>query len=127
MPIRSRLIAGEMGAALAVLAVYVLVLLAPLHQAAGLQGDLARLGYESHLSWSVCTSVAQDEGETEVPASKCPLSGPGKFKLIHLPTDAEALAPGPSLLSIVRPWQFDRAEGLHGGHPGQPRAPPALA
>ena len=44
MPIRSRHIAREMGTALAVLAVYVLVLLAPLHQAAGLQRDLSQLG-----------------------------------------------------------------------------------
>ncbi|MGV8921480.1 MAG: hypothetical protein ACOH2R_27520, partial [Pseudomonas sp.] len=45
MPFRSRNIAREMVAAIAVMAIYIFVLLAPLHQSAGLQRDLDdRLG-----------------------------------------------------------------------------------
>lgn len=40
----------EIGTALAVLSLYVLTLLLPLHQAAGLQNDLARLGFEQSVS-----------------------------------------------------------------------------
>jgi hypothetical protein len=65
MPFRSRSVGRELSAALAVLAIYALVLLAPLHQAAGLQQDLAERGYGSADSWSVCTAVTPD-GQSEL-------------------------------------------------------------
>lgn len=53
MPFRIRTILREAATAVAVLALYVLVLLAPLHQAAGLQRDLNALGYTSLDTWSI--------------------------------------------------------------------------
>ena len=127
MPIRMRQIAGEFGAAIAVLALYMLVLLAPLHQAAGMQRELARLGFESSVSWSVCTSVAE-RGDTDTPtAAKCPLAGVGKSQFVAvLPPFAQApllrtaepihyAANAP--VSLIRPME----------HPGQPRGPPETA
>ena len=64
MPFRGRNMTRELGAAFAVLALYVLVLLAPLHQAAGLQRDLAALGHPAWDQFSICTSLSRaDPGE----------------------------------------------------------------
>jgi len=129
MSIRPRHIARETGTALAVLAVYVLVLLAPLHQAAGLQRDLSQIGYESQWSWSVCTSVSQ-AGDPDTPtAIKCPLASAGKFDVAILPPpgglpfewigrgtgSAKPAAYAPDLLVALASL------------PGRPRGPPALA
>ena len=127
MPIRMRHIARELGAAFAVLALYMLVLLAPLHQSAGLQRDLALLGYESSLSWSVCTSVADPTGNPETPlAAKCPVAGVAKFELAVLPPPDKLAAP--ALVSV--PVRYSALENLKAQAqphaPGQPRAPPSL-
>lgn len=129
MPIRMRQIAGELGAATAVLALYLLVLLAPLHQAAGMQRELALLGFESSVSWSVCTSVAEaGRGDRETPtAAKCPLAGIGKSQFAAvLPPVAQAPLPradepvryaADARVRLWRPME----------HPGQPRGPPETA
>lgn len=130
MPVRMRQIGREMGAAVAVLALYMLVLLAPLHQSAGMQRQLALLGFESSQSWSVCTSLAAPgQGDSDAPtAAKCPLTGVGK-------TQFTALPPSPA---TVPPF-FPRTVPLHYeadiGHavlrrleqPGRPRGPPVAA
>ncbi|MGV3575360.1 MAG: hypothetical protein ACO1O4_09525 [Devosia sp.] len=129
MPNRMRQVGREVGAAVAVLALYMLVLLAPLHQSAGLQRELARLGFESSASWSVCTSVANPtQGDTGTPtAAKCPVTGVGKSQFAAvLPPVAQ-----PPLLRHAQPVQFEA--NAHSGptkpmeHPGQPRGPPRPA
>lgn len=129
MPNRMRQIGREVGAAIAVLALYMLVLLAPLHQSAGLQRELARLGFESSASWSVCTSVTNpSRGDSDTPtAAKCPLTGAGKSQFVAvLPPVAH-----PPLLRNADPVQFEAH--AHSGparpmeHPGQPRGPPRAA
>ncbi|MCR6636809.1 hypothetical protein [Devosia sp.] len=129
MPNRMRQIGREVGAAIAVLALYMLVLLAPLHQSSGLQRELARLGFESSVSWSVCTSVANPvRGDSETPtAAKCPLTGAGKTQFVAvLPPLAQ-----PPLVRDADPVQFQA--NAHSGlakpmeHPGQPRGPPRAA
>ncbi len=129
MPNRMRQIASEVGAAVAVLALYMLVLLAPLHQSAGLQRELARLGFESSVSWSVCTSVADPgRGDSETPtAAKCPLTGVGKSQFAAiLPPMAQ-----PPMLRSAEPVRHEAR--IQSGqltpieHPGQPRAPPRAA
>lgn len=85
MPFRNRNIARETAAAFAVMAIYILVLLAPLHQSAGQQRDLARLGYTSLDSWSVCSSLAPQNENGKPPAVvKCAASGIGKNELAVL-------------------------------------------
>ncbi|WP_092420283.1 hypothetical protein [Devosia crocina] len=118
---------GEIGAAFAVLALYVLVLLAPLHQAAGLQRDLAVLGYESQLSWSVCTSVSEP-GETDRPAAiKCPLASAGKTELAVAPDGAVPIAVRQDSLAVAYGQKGSVLADHAGGRPGQPRGPPHAA
>ncbi|MCP8883281.1 hypothetical protein NIM87_07205 [Devosia sp. XJ19-1] len=120
------IMARETGIALALLAVYVLTLLLPLHQAAGLQRDFNALGFSTLDSWSVCQSLAQDEnGEPrEAAALSCPATGIAKHQLagvlppvltIPVPTAADAI--GYASVSLgVQPILPD--------HVGQSRAPP---
>jgi hypothetical protein len=127
MPTRMHQIAREMGAAFAVLAIYMLVLLAPLHQMGGLQRDLARLGYESSASWSVCTSVENKSADETPLAAKCPVSGVAKFALGGAPLDGAALAPLRDAVAVVYAGDWGAGLWRVAGHPGQPRAPPAFA
>lgn len=85
----------EIGTAVAVLSLYLLVLLAPLHQAAGLQRDLDALGYASLDLWPICQPLSVD-GTQELPdVAKCPVAGIGKHELIPLtPASIDLAAPG---------------------------------
>lgn len=128
MPIRLSQMTRDCGAAIAVLAIYMLVLLAPMHQMAGLQRVLAPLGFESSLSWSVCTSVADQTDDSGTPlAAKCPLAGVGKFEPGTLPPSAHPVLPE----SVALVASFEEASSLlarfEAGTPGQPRAPPVRA
>ncbi|MCW5722808.1 MAG: hypothetical protein KIS86_16860 [Devosia sp.] len=116
----------ELGATLAVLALYVLVLLAPLHQAAGLQRDLAGLGYETISAWSVCESLASAESDDPLAATavKCPAAGLSK------PTFAAPPSPGlPAAIAqttgVAAPrWSEAPHRWRLPPHVGQSRAPP---
>ena len=116
----------ETGIALAVLAIYVLTLLMPLHQAAALQRDLNAQGFATLDSWSVCQPLAQDENGAPIEASalKCPATGIAKHQLaavlppvlvIEPPTTADAVHFAQSLAPLT-PILPD--------HVGQSRAPP---
>lgn len=127
MPFRSRSIAREVGTAVAVLAIYLLVLLLPLHQAAGLQRDLGKIGYVT-TAWSICTPIAQtgDGGNTPT-AVKCPAAGIAKFELA-------SVVPAPAEIGIIRVAAAVAYPGFAGigpsarpNHFGQPRAPPVMA
>lgn len=128
MPFRNRTIAREMGAAFAVLAIYVLTLLAPLHQAAGLQRDLASIGFATDSGWSICAPLAEDkDGNKTTVAVKCAASGIAKNELA-------AVEPSVLHVGIVRigeviayaPRPAPEAFALP-AHIGQARAPPATA
>ena len=126
MPLQMKRKTRELGTALAVLAIYVLTLLAPLHQAAGLQRDLGKLGYETIGVWSICTSLAQQNDESGSTGVKCAASGIGK-------NDIAAVAPASIDIEMVRvgadiaftPLSASRPLALP-LHVGQPRAPPVL-
>lgn len=128
MPFRSRSIAREISSAIAVLAVYVLVLLAPLHQAAGLQNDLAELGYAGPSTWSICAAaLPSDGGDNPSAKIKCAAAGIGKQELA-------ATEPGSvELDSIVRvgvgatyPDNPAPQRPVVAPHIGQARAPPVM-
>ena len=115
----------EIGTALAVLAIYVLTLLLPLHQAAGLQRDLAQLGFGTTGNWSICATPAHDEGGPSTLPIKCPAAGIGKYEFAALPPPAvDIVAPvavalaGHPAADLV--WPARRHD-----HFGQSRAPPA--
>jgi len=119
----------EVGTAIAVLSLYLLTVLLPLHQAAGLQNDLAQLGFETIGSWSICEDGgAAGKGDQQAPtALKCPAAGIAKH---------EFAAILPVILGVVPP---DSSGPFHASDPagpefigrpahiGQSRAPPAAA
>ena len=116
-----------MATACAVLAIYLLTLLLPLHQAAGLQRDLSRIGFTT-IGWSICTPIAQDNSNGGTPtAVKCPAAGVAKFEFAAIVPPAIALA----LIRIGEPVDYAASPG--GGalathlHSSQPRAPPVTA
>jgi hypothetical protein len=119
-------IGREIGSALAVLAIYVLTLLFPLHQASALQRDLGRIGYETIGAWSVCAPHEADRGGDPLhPAlAKCPAAGIGKNDLAILPPVPVAIVPpaGPAL--VLRPEAGIVPPLGMPDHVGQPRAPP---
>jgi hypothetical protein len=116
----------EIGIAVAVLALYVLTLLLPLHQAAGLQRDLDALGFAPLDSWSVCSSLVQDgEGDpADAAALTCPAVGVGKQQMAATLPPALTLEP-PSIAIAVRYAPAQRALfNVPTAHVGQSRAPP---
>jgi len=128
MPIRRGQIGRDVGAAIAVLAAYLLVLLAPLHQMAGLQRDLARLGYETLTSWTICiTPVLDEDGNPDTPtAAKCPVAGVAKLNFVPLDPPAPLHVP----VRAALPVSYGELPTVHAlrraTRPGQPRAPPVL-
>ena len=69
----------EIGTALAVLAIYVLTLLAPLHQARASQLVFEAAGYTTlTASWVVCVPAGADGSERGETIAKCPACGTAK-------------------------------------------------
>lgn len=121
-----RTIFREVGTACAVLAIYVLTLLAPIHHARASQVAFEKLGYESSEgSWVLCTPAGSTGQDRDLAVAKCPATGIGKHDLIapdlvslHLVGAIGLTAlPPPALRLVLLP----RDEA-----PGSPRAPPAL-
>ena len=122
---RSADMVRETGTALAVLALFILTLLLPMHQVAGLQRDLAQLGYEPAVTWSVCGEIHSDGTPDKSPtAVKCPATGIGKYEFAGIMPDGAGIG-------VVRQVTAVRYDGTAvvgfdspRPHIGQPRAPP---
>lgn len=119
----------EAGTALAVLAIYLLTVLSPLHQAAASQRDFAKLGYQS-ISQPLCGSFSErnnrdtDQGSAAV---KCPAPNAGKsdfggMQPLAVAFSLETTAAGPEFGQIVAagPAALPR-------YVAAARAPPALS
>jgi len=122
--IRTRSIGREIGTALAVLGLYLLTILAPLHQARASQLELDALGFSNLATgWVICSAAAQDDQGQPGTIAKCPAAGIGKTSpldpdlgVITLPVAVSLWAPlGQSLA------QFAPAIA---GSPSGARAPP---
>lgn len=97
--IQRRSMAREFGTALAVLAIYLLTILAPLHQARASQLDFAKLGYETTSSgWVLCTAK-DTSGDSDITPVKCPAAGIGKNDLV-LPTFASIDLGTPTIAAV---------------------------
>jgi hypothetical protein len=119
-----RQLTKEAGTAFAVLAIYVLTLLTPLHQAAGLQRDFDALGFATLDIWSVCGQLAQDGTTDPSPVVKCPAAGIGKTDL-PLPAPAvPALTPPADGQGFRFAHAADVSPSAVPDHTGQSRAPP---
>lgn len=121
---RRRTIFREVGTACAVLAIYVLTLLAPIHHARASQVAFEKLGYESSEgSWVLCTPAGTTGQDRDLAVAKCPATGIGKHDLIvpdlgslHVARDAGLTTRQPAAPQLIVP---PRQEA-----PGRPRAPP---
>ena len=124
MPFRAHSIFRDTATAVAVLALYVLMLLAPLHQAAGLQRDLDALGYSSLDTWSICVPFTRGDTQEPVEVAKCPMTGIGKNDLA-LATPPSITLDAPRLAAqVVYHLPSAYLHRLETREPGQPRAPP---
>lgn len=122
----TRTMSREIGTALAVLALYLLTVLAPLHHARATQLSFAELGYAIDQSgWALCAPVSTGE-DPELAVSKCPAAGIGKQDLLAPIPAAPAVAP--DVRAIAAPLL--RADLPYAPHPIAPpvgpRAPPRL-
>ncbi|WP_189424382.1 hypothetical protein [Devosia pacifica] len=117
----------DLGAPLAVLAIYLLTLLTPLHHAAWLQKDFAKLGYEASSAWSVCTAINDADANQETPdAVHCPVAAIGKAQVFADVGGSALLAPI-AVAGILVPADSDRHEPpLPARTRPHPRAPPVL-
>ena len=126
----ARILFREIGLAVAVLAIYVLTLLLPLHQAAGLQRDLDALGFATLDTWSICQSQADhhhDGEQHDAAALTCPAAGVAKYELAVIVPPVPVIAP-PTTSDVVRFFAAPvRAATLLPDHVGQSRAPPVTA
>jgi hypothetical protein len=120
----TRSIGREIGTALAVLAIYLLTVLAPLHQARASQLAFEELGYTTvETSWVLCTPAGVDGEDRDTSVAKCPATGVGKAELVLPVLDALAVrhdvalaAPRLSAPTVAMPRAI--------APPAGPRAPP---
>ena len=119
-------IGRDLGAAFAVLAIYVLTLLLPLHQAAGLQRDLGKLGFEAIDGWSICAPLAETGGDDAPAAVKCPATGIAKTGFAGILPASITLAPPTAHQPAAYAQAVDVARSTLPAHFAQSRAPPSL-
>lgn len=74
----------EIGTAFAVLAIYLLTVLGPLHHARATQLDFAALGYATtQTGWVLCTPAGTAGDTGQVIVSKCPAAGIAKQDMVE--------------------------------------------
>jgi len=120
----SRSIGREIGTAFAVLAIYLLTVLAPLHHARASQLAFEDLGYATiEASWLLCTPAGIAGQDSDGPVAKCPATGVGKTDLVLPMLDAVPVSHDITLaapLAVTLPAFLPRAIAP----PSGPRAPP---
>jgi hypothetical protein len=123
-----RAIVTELGRGLAALAMLAFVLLLPMHQSAWLQRDLAVLGFETTVTWSVCGQSDSNGDHDETPASafKCPAFAAGHAQAIAAtPPFSPAVWPQVVEIAAIGASTVNVEPALL--RPGTPtRAPPPL-
>ncbi|MBL4916379.1 hypothetical protein [Szabonella alba] len=115
----------ETGLALAILAIWMLSLLAPLHQSSGLLRVMADAGHQVPAGWSICITLDADGGDKDHAIPVCPAQGIGKSGLTAPPPPVMLAV----LLQLPQAAAFSpatpRLHRAQNSPPGQPRAPPA--
>ena len=120
-----RTMSREIGTALAVLAIYLLTVLAPIHQARASQLAFEELGYATTQSnWVLCTPSGTTGQDQDITVSKCPAAGVGKDELV-LPL-LDAMPVGHDKLALAAPLAVTAPLTLPRpvAPPAGPRAPP---
>lgn len=122
---KDRLLYREIGVALAVLSLWFLSLLAPMHQAAGLLREMAQAGVDTTGAWTICVTQTEGSDPDGMPQI-CPAHGIGKSE-IALPPPGLELAPHRRLLfTVSTPRDRAVARPLVGWLAQEPRGPPHL-
>ena len=120
-----RTMSREIGTALAVLAIYLLTVLAPIHQARASQLAFEELGYATiQSSWVFCTPSGIEGQGQDISVSKCPAAGVGKDELA-LPL-LDTVPAGHDRLALAAPLALAVPTVLPRliASPSGPRAPP---
>ena len=115
----------ETGLALAMLAVWMLALLAPLHQTSGLLRAFAETGHVLPGGWSICVTLAQDGDGPAAPVQLCPAQAIGKADLGLPPAQVVLAAVLPPAQPALWPDHIMATAAAPPWTPVQPRAPPA--
>ena len=122
----SRSIGREIGTAFAVLAIYLLTVLAPLHHARASQLDFEQLGYATiESSWILCTSTGIGGGDRDGPVAKCPATGVGKTDFVLPVLDTVAVGHEIALAAPLLPLSPSFPPRI-AAPPSGPRAPPVV-
>lgn len=120
-----RTIGREIGTALAVLAIYMLTLLAPLHQARASQLVFEELGYTTLVtSWVLCTPDGAIGEDRDVSVAKCPAAGIGKYELVLPNLDVLPAGLDPVAFANLLPSVDQAFRPTPTAPPSGPRAPP---
>ena len=121
-----RSIGREIGTAFAVLAIYLLTVLAPMHHARASQLALGELGYATiEASWVLCTPTSVAGEDSDALVAKCPAVGIGKTDFVLPVLGAVPVSHHRALAAprhTAQPALLPRAIVPSGG----PRAPPVL-
>lgn len=123
---RQRGISREIGTALAVLAIYLLTILAPLHEARASQLAFEELGYATTTTgWVLCAAADDVGGDSDNAVSKCPVSGVGKPAAVAPSLDTVMLDRRATLLAAPRSLDLSTIRPASIAPPSGPRGPPA--
>lgn len=122
---QTRKIGREIGTALAILAVYLLTILAPMHQARATQLEFSRLGYQTiETGWVLCTPQGAVDETGKLVVSKCPATGIGKQDLVPPVLYSAVVAIDRNALQSLRPLHVPTIQPLATRPPVGSRAPP---
>lgn len=123
--ITTRIIGKEIGTALAVLAIYLLTMLSPLHQARASQLAFQDLGYTTTVTgWVLCTLDGATGQDSDVSVAKCPAAGIGKTALLTPGLDVLPAGLDVTALARALPPAAPAVLPLPTAPPAGPRAPP---
>ena len=120
-------ISREIGTALAVLALYLLTILTPLHEARASQLVFEKLGYTTlQTGWVLCNSLDPAAPDSDISVTKCPAAGIGKPAAVAPAAGAMVLELRPVILAAPRPVGHAAIVPAAIAPPSGPRGPPAL-
>lgn len=121
-----RRLGREVTAAGAVLTLYLLTLLVPLHQAQATQDNFQTLGYEKLSGWSLCIGGDYEPAESEKLPTACPFAGIGKISIAPALISGAGFDHGAAFEAIAYPAQDTALSGRFHADAHPPRAPPVL-
>jgi hypothetical protein len=123
----TRSISREIGTALAVLAIYLFTILAPLHEARASQLTFEKLGYTTlQTGWVLCNSLEASGQDSDVTVAKCPAAGIGKPAAVAPALNSMVLELRPVILTAPRPFAIAAIIPTTIAPPSGPRGPPEL-